>query len=355
MYLFKDELLTENIMQDEITDEVSRNFDYNFDGKTKFKIPRMEMPKDSFNIGLIVGHSGSGKSTLLKRFGTEIKPDWKESKSIVSHFASAEDAQNKLFAVGLNSIPTWFRPYSVLSTGEKYRADLARQLSDNCVVDEFTSVVDRSVAKSCSTAISKYIKENDLKSIVFASCHKDIIDWLQPDWVYDTLSQTYLARGSLCRPEIKIQVLPCGESAWTVFRDHHYLTGNLNKSAKHWICLWGSDIVGFTSTLSMPSGTIKNAYRGHRTVVLPDYQGLGIGVRISDAVGEMHIKNNQRYFSKTTHPKMGNYRNKSPLWRATSKNMIARKDATGNNRWKIREVFSYSHEYIGKQNKKCEV
>ena len=350
----KDKLVTKNILQDDITKEVSKNFDYNFAGETCFDIPSMEMPKQTFNIGLIVGHSGSGKSTLLKRFGKEITPSWESNKPIVSHFKSAEDAQNKLFAVGLNSIPAWFRPYSILSTGEKYRADIARQLKDNAVVDEFTSVVDRSVAKSCSTAISKYIKSNDLKSVVFASCHYDIIEWLQPDWVYDTLSQTYLARGSLCRPEIKIRVLPCRESAWTIFRDHHYLTGNLNKSAKHWICMWGSDIVGFASAMTMPSGTIKNAYRGHRTVVLPDYQGLGIGAKISDAVGEMHIKDGKRYFSKTTHPKMGSYRNNSELWKPTSKNMIKRRDAKGNNRWKIREVYSYSHEYIGKQYDKCE-
>lgn len=345
----KDKLISQNILQDKITKEISDKFDYAFDGESVFDIPKMDMPKNEFNIGLIVGHSGSGKSTLLKRFGKEQNPLWTKNKPIVSHFDTAEDAQSKLYSVGLNSIPTWFRPYNTLSTGEKYRADLARKLENNAVIDEFTSVVDRSVAKSCSTAIHKYIKNSDIKSVVFASCHYDIVDWLQPDWVYDTLSQSYLARGSLCRPEIKIQVLPCRREAWAIFRNHHYLTENINKSAKYWLCLWGSNIVGFTSALSMPSGTIKNAYREHRTVVLPDYQGLGIGVRISDAIGEMHIKEGKRYFSKTTHPRMGNYRNNSPLWRPTSKNMIKRTDSKGNNRWKIREVYSYSHEYIGKK------
>lgn len=348
MDYFEDRLISKNILQDEITKQISQNFDYKFEGESIFDVPKMTMPKNDFNIGLIVGHSGSGKTTLLKRFGSDVVPNWEDNKAIVSHFDSAEDAQNKLFAVGLNSVPTWFRPYRTLSTGEKYRADLARKLGDNTVVDEFTSVVDRSVAKSCSTSISKYIKNNNIKSVVFSSCHYDVVDWLQPDWVYDTLTQSYLARGSLCRPEIKLQVSPCGEQAWTIFRSHHYLTGDINRSAKHWLCTWGSNIVGFASALSMPSGTLKNAYRGHRTVVLPDYQGLGLGVRISDSIGEMHIKEGKRYFSKTTHPRMGDYRNKSPLWRPTSKNMVKRKDYKGNNRWKIREVYSYSHEYIGK-------
>jgi len=99
----------------------------------------------------------------------------------------------------------------------------------------------------------------------------------------------------------------------------------------------------------MPSGTLKNAYRGHRTVVLPDYQGLGIGVRLSDAIGQIHIEEGKRYFSKTTHPRMGEYRNKSAKWRSTSKNMKVR-SLTGENRnfnWVPRNVFSYSHEYTG--------
>ena len=193
------------------------------------------------------------------------------------------------------------------------------------------------------------MKGNGIRSVVFASCHYDIIEWLEPDWVYDTLTRDFLPRGRLRRPDIELELLPCSTEAWSIFRDHHYLSGNLNKSAKHWVCLWGSNVVGFTSVLAMPSGTLKNAFRGHRTVVLPDYQGLGIGVRISDAIGQIHIEEGKRYFSKTTHPRMGEYRNRSSKWRPTSKNMKVR-GLSGNNKnmnWLPRNVFSYSHEYIG--------
>ena len=341
-----------NIEQDEITEKVSRNFDYDFNGISECSVPTLpELPTD-FKIGLIVGPSGSGKSTMLKSFGEETSPQWHDNKAIVSHFNDADDAQTKLSAVGLNSIPAWFRPYKILSTGEKYRANLARQLSNGAVIDEFTSVVDRSVAKSCSAALSRYINNSGIHSVVFASCHYDISEWLQPDWVYDTLTKDFLSRGCLRRPDIELEVIPCRPQSWSIFRDHHYLSGNLNKSAKHWVCLWGSNVVGFTSVLTMPSGTLKNAYRGHRTVVLPDYQGLGIGVRLSDAIGQIHIEEGKRYFSKTTHPRMGEYRNKSPKWRPTSKNMKVR-SMTGENKnfnWVPRNVFSYSHEYTG--NKK---
>jgi hypothetical protein len=51
-------------------------------------------------------------------------------------------------------------------------------------VDEFTSVVNRDVAKSMSHALQRYIRQKDLK-IVIASCHFDIIEWLQPDYVFN--------------------------------------------------------------------------------------------------------------------------------------------------------------------------
>tara|TARA_R110002020_G_scaffold44936_7_gene129003 strand:- start:351 stop:1397 length:1047 start_codon:yes stop_codon:yes gene_type:complete len=337
------------IEKDEILEELSQNFDYEFSGVSETCVPTLEeLPKD-FQIGLIVGPSGSGKSTMLKLFNEEKTPVWSESKAIASHFDSAQDAQDRLSGVGLNSVPAWFRPYHILSTGEQYRANLARKLNNEAVVDEFTSVVDRSVAKSCSRAVSRYIKSNDIHSMVFASCHYDIIEWLEPDWVFDTLTQKYLSRGLLWRPKIELEVVPCSALAWSIFSKHHYLSANLNKSAKHWMCSWDGTPVAFTSVIAMPSGTLKNAFRGHRTVVFPDYQGLGIGVRLSDAIGQIYVSEGKRYFSKTTHPRMGAYRNASNKWKATSKNMRVRGDFGGNKNieWEPRKVFSYSHEFIG--------
>ena len=299
-------LITKNIVQDEITDQISKNFDYKFEGNCEAFIPDFDLQDKEFGIGLIVGPSGSGKSTLLNGFGEGKTPLWDSNKAIVSHFDSAHEAQERLSAVGLNSVPAWFRPYHVLSTGEKYRADLARTIGQGAVIDEFTSVVDRSVARSCASALSRYIKGSGFNSVVFASCHYDIIDWLQPDWVFDTMTEQFVRRGLLCRPKIEIQLVPCGAEAWSTFSKHHYLSGNLNKSAKNWLCTWGSE-----------------------------------------AVGEIHISEGKRYFSKTTHPRMGGYRNASSKWRATSKNMLKRSDASCKTRWVLRDVYSYSHEYLG--------
>ena len=118
-------------------------------------------------------------------------------------------------------------------------------------------------------------------------------------------------------------------------------------------------IIGFTSAISYPSGTVKLAWREHRTVILPDFQGLGIGVKVSDAVGEMFRQWGRRYFSKTSHTRMGQYRNQSNKWKPTTHNMEDRSKQYERNLTKDKTFFSkkltekhanricYCHEYIG--------
>ena len=183
--------LTVKVEQDEFTAKVAQAFDLDFDGVIETEIPDFKFPPyNSYNIGLIVGASGSGKSTLLRESGLwhEDLQDiifWRRDEAIVSHFGTPDESIEKLHACGLASVPTLCKPYHVLSNGEKYRAKFARLLEDDLIMDEFTSEVNRETAKSLCVSASKYIRRKDLKNIVLASCHKDIIDWLQPDWVFD--------------------------------------------------------------------------------------------------------------------------------------------------------------------------
>lgn len=338
---------------DTIAQEIAAAFDFEYTGQTVFSLPEFDIP-NAFNIGLIVGPSGSGKSSLLSEIGQKENCVWDNSKSVCSHFASADDAKAKLAASGLNSVPAMLRSYSSLSTGEKYRAELARMLKSNAVIDEFTSVVDRNVAKSCAFAVQRYIRSSDLKQIVFASCHYDVIDWLMPDWVLDTRDNTVSIRGLARRPRIEIDIIRASPKLWGSFSDHHYLSGNINNSSRCWVAFWGNQPVGFVSALAFPNGNFKNAWRGHRTVVLPDFQGLGIGVRISDAVGEIIKAEGGRFFSKTASSRMGEYREKSAAWRATSKNKKGRPDykhgrktKESNHKMAHVERICYSHEYVG--------
>ena len=179
--------LTSTVERDEFITASETAFDCRFNGTSVFypwKMPN-NLP-NKFKIGVIVGSSGSGKSTLLKHFGSEEQPIWDSNKSVLSHFDNPDDGINRLSSVGFNSIPSWYKPYNVLSNGERFRADLARKIKSNAVIDEYTSVVDRTVAKAASIALSRYIKDNDLSNIVLSTCHHDIVDWLEPDWVLNT-------------------------------------------------------------------------------------------------------------------------------------------------------------------------
>lgn len=161
-----------------------------------------------WNVGLIVGSSGTGKSTIAK----ELFPDsyifeqtYSEGSVIddMPEGKSVKDITKAFTSVGFASPPSWLKPYSVLSNGEKMRCDLAKSIleeKDVVVFDEFTSVVNREVAKTGSFAIQKAVRKLGKKFIAVA-CHSDIIEWLQPDWIYNTDEQRFFfAQGNTKDP-----------------------------------------------------------------------------------------------------------------------------------------------------------
>lgn len=213
-------------------------FDCPVEDKTTVKwsgdFPIEEQP---WNVGLIVGPSGSGKSTVLtEAFGSTSPLDW-GSSSVVDSFAehlSIRDIADACAAVGFNTIPAWLRPFSVLSNGEQFRVEMARRLLETdkrIVVDEFTSVVDRQVAQIGASAIQKYVRREQ-KQFVAASCHYDIVDWLQPDWLFEPATMRFQRRSVQRRPDIDVVVGRVPYSAWRLFAPFHYMSVSLNKSAR---------------------------------------------------------------------------------------------------------------------------
>ena len=152
---------------------------------------QINMP-ENWHIGVIVGGSGTGKSTIARElFKDSIITGFEYSaKSVVDDMpkqCGMDEIEKMFYAVGFGSVPSWLKPYSVLSNGEKMRVDLARAMleRDFIVFDEFTSVVDRQVAQTASMAIHKAVHRTG-KQFIAVSCHYDILEWLQPDWVFDT-------------------------------------------------------------------------------------------------------------------------------------------------------------------------
>lgn len=283
-----------------------------------------------WQIGLIVGPSGSGKTSLARQaFTAELfQPDrivWQPDNAVIEDYPadlSIKQITHTLTAVGFSSPPSWLKPFRVLSGGERFRAELARALltpTENGLVvfDEFTSVVDRLVAKVASAALAKGIRENRFtaKRFIAVSCHYDIADWLTPDWVFDTATFE-LARGRLQRrPQISLTLHPANRSLWQRFKRFHYLSAELSPAARCYVTRWQGEPIVFIATL--PNMGHTGVRRVSRIVTMPDYQGIGIGSATLNQVAQLERQTGHRVTITTSHPAMIAYCANSAKWHTT--------------------------------------
>jgi energy-coupling factor transporter ATP-binding protein EcfA2 len=302
-------------------------------------LPLHERP---WNVGLIVGPSGCGKSTIARKLwpsqlakGEGMR--WRSDASVIDDFPaslSVKDVVALLSAVGFSSPPAWLRPFHVLSTGQQFRVKLARMLAeatdappsfcrdingkpwaDPIVCDEFTSVVDRTVAQIGSAALAKTVRQRK-QQFIAVTCHEDVEQWLDPDWVYRPAERAFAWRLLRLRPSLTLRVRRCEASAWILFAPHHYLSDSLNKSAVCFLATWQDRPVAFSAWLPFVGGGFP-ARREHRTVTLPDYQGVGIGNALSDTIASLWKALGYKATSTTTHPAMIASRRRSPHWTMT--------------------------------------
>ena len=433
-----------------------------------------ELPdeSDAWQIGAIVGPSGSGKTALARAaFGPAVyaPADWPEGRAVIDCLGDLPIKQitRTLTAVGFSSPPSWLKPYAVLSTGERFRCDLARALLGNpeketrgredaetrgqgdagtrghgdagtrrhgeaetrgrgdaetrrhgeaetrgrgdaetrghgapsclrasvpsclplTVFDEFTSVVDRTVARIGSAAIAKAIRSGLVRTrFVAVTCHYDVLRWLQPDWVLDLSGPSMcrgrvrpvrpvrpvrlaaLAQGGLAalaqgspvrlaalaqgRPPIAMRVWRVDRSWWGCFERHHYLTGTLHPGARCFAGFIEGQPAAFTAVLPFPHA-VRPGWREHRTVCLPDFQGVGVGTALSEFIASVYVATGKPYFSTTSHPAMMHHRAGSVLWKMIRKpGMASRSGATssrtgGMSRTNSRGRNTAGFEYVG--------
>lgn len=294
-----------------------------------------DLPVDDkdWRIGLVVGPSGSGKTSIGKRFFGKDKiyepDDWPHDKPIIDAIAPEDDfdkVTGALSAVGLGTVPTWLRPYPVLSNGEKFRANLARLICETpkqVVVDEFTSVVDRQIAKFGALAFQKAWKRSGGQCVLL-SCHYDIIDWVEPDWVFDTATGKYSGRGLWRRPRFTLKIWQTDWRYWPAFEPHHYLKMPRMIAAFCYVGTVDGERVAHLAVSTTPG--LREA-RACRLVVMPEWQGAGVGMRFLNAICQMWLEGENHYnkpmtsLFHTSHPGLAAALRRDPKWRQTSANL----------------------------------
>ena len=288
-----------------------------------------------WKIGVIVGPSGSGKTSIGRMIWGDIgihnlDDSWDETKPIIDCITPGGDfdaVTGALSSVGLGSVPAWLRPHHALSNGEKFRAGLARVISerpDRVVIDEFTSVVDRQIATIGASAFSKSWKSGDGKCVLL-SCHYDILDWLEPDWVFDTRTGE-LQRGLLWRrPKINLEIYKTDGNYWSIFEPHHYLKLPRMVAANYYVGFVDGEAVAhiaFAPRLEI------GGMRGCRMVVMPEWQGAGVGMRFLNETCKMQFTDVNKFHERvksvyfhTSHPALCAALRRDKLWVQVS-NMV---------------------------------
>jgi len=282
-----------------------------------------------WTIGVVVGPSGSGKTSIGKViFGKNRIHDytkgWKRDKPIVDEIAPDGDfnvVTGALANVGLGDVPAWLRPFHILSNGEQFRAGLARLIclqENEVVVDEFTSVVDRQIAKIGSQAFQKaWRRTNPTGKVVLLTPHYDILDWVQPDWVFDTKTKEF-ERGRLRqRPKIELTIFKTDSSYWRYFKHHYYLDLPNPPAAEYFVGTVDGELA---CHLAVAPLFTANAYRATRLVTMPEWQGAGVGFRFLEWVCQYHLEGNGRRghkfatFFHTSHPQLSTALRRGKKW-----------------------------------------
>ncbi len=288
-----------------------------------------------WSIGVVVGPSGSGKTSMGRQvFGPEAiyEPDWPADRPIVDAIAADGDfnaVTAALAAVGLGDVPAWLRPYAVLSNGEKFRATLARLVAEapqQAVVDEFTSVVDRQIAKIGALAFSKAWRRTG-GQVVLLSCHYDILDWLQPDWVYDTATAKFHGRWLQQRPRFELDIWQTDWRYWPLFEPHHYLKVPRMIASRCYVGTVDDEPVCHLAVGTKNVGRKGVEARACRLVVMPEWQGAGVGLRFLNQICQWQLEGHESArlpgrrlttIFHTSHPGLCAALRRSPQWRQVS-------------------------------------
>jgi ABC-type lipoprotein export system ATPase subunit len=303
---------------------------FNVEGDADFRLSiDADLAARPWQVGLIVGPSGTGKTSLARAlFGKRFDraPGWPKDAALIDAIAPEAEMDQvtaALAAVGLGTVPSWLRPFHCLSNGEQFRAGLARLLCERpklAVLDEFTSTIDRRVAQIGAAAFAKGWRRG-AGQFVGVTCHEDVVPWLQPDWVIDTRSAEFKWRRLRRAPSLTMDIHKTDGSYWPLFEPHHYLKLPRMVAADYYVGFVDGQPVAHIAFSPRP-GLVEA--RACRLVIMPEWQGAGLGLRFLNELAALWRRGVNRYdkplptLFHTSHPGLAAALRNQPLWHQTS-------------------------------------
>ena len=302
-----------------------------------------------FNVGLIVGASGSGKTTLCKHiYGDDCFTELLDlATPVIEQFPPAfsyDECASMLAGVGLTAVVCWIRPAYTLSNGQRARAECALRMASSddepiTLIDEWTSVVDRTIGKVMSHCIQKHARKFD-KRVVLCSCHYDVIEWLNPDWVIDCNKQEFTDRRLLWRDYKRTEQLQFDirrvddRRTWKYFSKYHYLSDRLPGGHIELYGLFhGADQIGFqcfANYVPWRNGNIeREKMHSNRTVIHPDYAGLGMGIKLINHTSLDMMKRGYDVWAKFSSTPIYLHMARQPEWRLVDIQRKVKTEVTG--------------------------
>ena len=86
------------------------------------------------------------------------------------------------------------------------------------------------------------------KKFIAVTCHYDVVDWLDPDWVFCTDTMEF-DRKKEARPPVELKVYRCGAHLWKMFRQYHYLNGSLGAGVRCYTAIYQDKPVAFIAVV----------------------------------------------------------------------------------------------------------
>lgn len=318
------------------------SLDINSEEKARHELSVFADLKTPYHIGLILGASGSGKTTLAKAiFGNDcFDVAFDASRPVIEQFPEKwtyDECAAALAGIGLTAAPCWIRPMATLSNGQKARAEAAllmsQQAKSTICIDEWTSVVDRTVAKVMCHCLQKYARKSRQRVVVL-SCHYDVVDWLNPDWVIDCNKQDYLDRRSMVgthkrSDQLCFTIREVERESWKYFSKYHYLSKTLPGGKIYNFGLFhGNNQIGFQCFAAYIIGDMQT-YFSNRTVIHPDYAGLGLGIILINETSKIMVKRGFKVKAKFSSTPIYRSMVKNELWKCTKINKPIKKQFVG--------------------------